>query len=44
MQQIREENPEIWGKRDTKCWGGSETVFLNPEKDNKNYEKTRQLC
>ncbi|MFO7736440.1 MAG: IS3 family transposase [bacterium] len=44
MQQIREENPEIWGKRNAKRWGGPDAVFLNPEKDNKNYEKTRQLC
>lgn len=32
MQQIREENPEIWGKRNAKRWGGPDTVFLNPEK------------
>jgi len=32
MQQIRERNPERWGKRAARHWGGSDTVFLNPEK------------
>lgn len=35
MRQIRDENPEIWGKRSAKFWGSSQEVLLNPEKRNK---------
>ncbi|MFO7734835.1 MAG: hypothetical protein R6W70_01330 [bacterium] len=39
VKRNSEKAEEIYTKR----WGGSNAVFLNPEKDNKNYEKMRQL-
>jgi hypothetical protein len=33
MEQARDRNPLIWGKRNAKLWGAPETVLLNPEKD-----------